>query len=96
MNHGEWMVVTIVAIVMIARTCRGGGRFGNWRSDRTDRMDRRDRGDRMPFAAQDSAENQRLRDEVRALKNRIQVLERIATDSSSSLDREIESLRDRH
>ena len=96
MNHGEWMVVTIVAIVMIARTCRGGGRFGNWRADRTDRMDRRDRGDRLPFTGQDSAENQRLRDEVRALKDRIQVLERIATDSSSSLDREIESLRDRH
>jgi hypothetical protein len=93
MNGGQWMVVMIVAIVMIARVCRGGERLG---SRRADRMDRPGRGDRMPIAGQDGAENQRLRDEVRALKDRIQVLERIATDSSSSLDREIESLRDRH
>ena len=37
----------------------------------------------------------RLRDEVRALKERIAVLERIATDKDSHLDREIERLRDR-
>ncbi len=38
---------------------------------------------------------QRLRDEVKMLKERIAVLERIATDKESSLDREIERLRDR-
>lgn len=43
----------------------------------------------------DPAEAQRLREEVRTLKERIQVLERIATDKSSSLEREIEQLRDR-
>ncbi|HEX4739212.1 MAG TPA: hypothetical protein VH331_16805 [Allosphingosinicella sp.] len=48
---------------------------------------RQDRGD--------SGEAQRLREEVRTLKERIQVLERIATDKSSSLEREIEQLRDR-
>ncbi len=37
----------------------------------------------------------RLRDEVRTLKERIAVLERIATDKDSHLDREIERLRDR-
>lgn len=37
----------------------------------------------------------RLRDEVRALKDRIAVLERIATDDSAGLDRQIEALRDR-
>ena len=37
----------------------------------------------------------RLREEVRALKERIAVLERIATDKESSLEREIERLRDR-
>ena len=38
-----------------------------------------------------------LRDEVRTLKERIAVLERLATDDNSSawLDREIEQLRDR-
>ena len=39
----------------------------------------------------------RLHDEVRILKDRIQVLERVITDnhSTSDLDREIERLRDR-
>jgi hypothetical protein len=40
-------------------------------------------------------ESQRLREEVRSLKERIAVLERIATDRSGSLEREIEQLRDR-
>ena len=42
-----------------------------------------------------SGEAQRLREEIRTLKERIHVLERIATDKSSSLEREIEQLRDR-
>lgn len=41
------------------------------------------------------AENKRLREEVSDLKERLQVLERIATDKENSLTREIESLRDR-
>jgi hypothetical protein len=40
-------------------------------------------------------EANRLRDEVKVLKDRIAVLERIATDKSSRLEREIEELRDR-
>lgn len=40
-------------------------------------------------------EADRLRTEVRDLKDRIAVLERIATDRSSTLDHEIEQLRDR-
>lgn len=43
----------------------------------------------------DGGEAQRLREEIRTLKERIQVLERIATDKSSSLEREIDQLRDR-
>lgn len=45
----------------------------------------------------ESADAQRLRDEVRQLKERIQVLERVITDNHGSvdLDREIERLRDR-
>lgn len=45
----------------------------------------------------DAAENARLREELRALKDRVQVLERVVTDTEGSvrLDREIEALRDR-
>ncbi len=49
------------------------------------------RGERVEI----EPENDRLRDEVRTLKERIAVLERIATDRTSSLDHEIEQLRDR-
>ena len=41
------------------------------------------------------AENLRLRDEVKELKERLHVLERIATDRENSLAREIDELRDR-
>jgi hypothetical protein len=40
-------------------------------------------------------ETQRMREEIHTLKERIQVLERIATDKETSLEREIEQLRDR-
>lgn len=43
---------------------------------------------------EERAETQRLKDEVTQLKARIAVLERIATDANSSLEREIEQLRD--
>ena len=36
----------------------------------------------------------RLRDEVRSLKDRVAVLERIATDKTNRLESEIEALRD--
>ncbi|WP_375391481.1 hypothetical protein [uncultured Sphingomonas sp.] len=46
---------------------------------------------------EDHAEVTRAREEVRQLKERIQVLERVITDNhgSNELDREIERLRDR-
>jgi hypothetical protein len=92
------MIILIVAMVVGARlyrdrcTNRGQdawGAFGGRR--RNNSLDT----PRQSFGGIDDAENQRLREEVRALRDRIAVLERIATDSSTHLDREIEALRDR-
>jgi hypothetical protein len=44
---------------------------------------------------QSDGEAERLRAEVRELKERIQVLERITVDKENSLARQIEELRDR-
>jgi len=44
---------------------------------------------------EERVETLRLQDEVKQLKERIHVLERIATDKDSALSREIDSLRDR-
>ncbi len=79
MNSGEMMVVLIVAIVMVASIFKQRARFPQ-------RMDS-DPGQR--------AENQRLRDEVHELKERLKVIERITVEKENSLAKEIESLRDR-
>lgn len=49
----------------------------------------------MDIAQQPDPDAERMREEIRTLKDRIAVLERIATDTNSaaSLDREIEKLR---
>jgi hypothetical protein len=44
---------------------------------------------------EDSQETARLREEVKTLKDRLQVLERITVEKENSLAKEIESLRDR-
>jgi hypothetical protein len=44
---------------------------------------------------EDSAETLRLREEVKDLKERLKVLERITEEKENSLAKEIESLRDR-
>lgn len=82
MNPFE-MVVIIVAIVFGAKVLQA--RFGRHRDPDVEAME--DKG-----SGSDAA---RLHDEVRALKDRIAVLERIATDRTTSLDHEIERLRDR-
>ena len=46
-------------------------------------------------APRDDAEARALRDEVKQLKERIQVLERITVEKENSLERQIEALRDR-
>jgi hypothetical protein len=83
MNHGEVMVVWIVAIVMVASIFRAKYGYGRYR-----------RGRNEAIAPQDNGETLRLRDEVKELKERIKVLERITVDKENSLAKEIESLRD--
>ena len=96
MNPFE-MVVAIVGISAVASVVRA--KYGYTRSG-----GRRGRAARefyqQGFVADDglTAENNALKDEMRGLKERIQVLERLATDDESDarrLDREIEKLRDR-
>ena len=86
MNPFE-MVIGIVLIVTIGSVLRA--RHGV----------RRDRHGNEYFVgnAGNDAETKALQAEIRALKDRIQVLERIATDNNraATLDEEIERLRDR-
>lgn len=73
------MVVLIVAIVMIAGVLKSRGVARRGRDGDPD----------------EALENRRLREEVKDLKKRLHVLERIATDRENSLAREIDELRDR-
>lgn len=88
MNPFE-MVVAIIVIVTIGSVLKA--RYGIHKDKRGNEIFRG--GD---MASSDAA---KLRDEVRALKDRVQVLERVITDSEASslrLDREIEALRDKN
>ncbi|WP_443970711.1 hypothetical protein [Sphingobium sp. CR28] len=87
MNPFE-MVVAIVAITAIASVVRA--KYGAGSSCASSRGRRTGAAD-MPPA--DNPEADRLRGEVKALKERVAVLERLATDSSTALDREFEKLK---
>jgi hypothetical protein len=82
MSGGQIMVVLIVALVMITGIMKA--RMGI----------RRDRHGNEVMA-RDDGETLRLRDEVKQLRDRLAVLERITIEKENSLEREIESLRDR-
>ncbi|CAN5548860.1 hypothetical protein BH09PSE4_BH09PSE4_05700 [soil metagenome] len=86
MNPFE-MVVMIVAITAVASVLRA--RYGIRRDHKGNEYAIHDAEDRTHVQAQ--------REEIRMLKERIQVLERLATEDNSGvrLDREIEKLRDR-
>lgn len=83
----DWafMVVAIVAIVTVGNIVRA--KMGIQKDSHGN--------DYVPHDPAASAEARRLEQEVRTLKDRIAVLERVITDnhSSVSLDREIEKLR---
>ena len=76
------MVIMIVLIITVGNIIRAkmGIRRGR-------------RGEELPMV--DDRENAQLRDEVKQLKDRIAVLERITVEKENSLANEIESLRDR-
>jgi hypothetical protein len=83
MQSSHITAILIVLIVMIASVLRAkytGGR-------------RRHRDGAASFG-QDDAEAARLREEMKALKERLAVLERITVEKENSLAREIEQLRD--
>jgi hypothetical protein len=86
MDGGQLTAIIIVAIVMVASIMRARIR-GPYRH-RLGQCDDSQVG-------QAQVENQRLRDEVLQLKERIKVLERITVDKENSLSRQIEELRDR-
>ena len=79
------MIVAIVAIVMFATVLKA--RYGHYHRRRANGSEE--------LPAQERAENMRLRDEVKELKERIHVLERITVEKENSLSRQIEELRDR-
>ena len=81
MNPFE-MVAVIVVAVMIASVLRAKYAYRDRRLDDSP-------------GPEQGAETSRLRDEVKELKDRIKVLERIAIEKEDSLSRQIEELRDR-
>ena len=82
MDGGQITAIVIVAIIMVGSIMKAIFR-----------------GPRHPVVFNDNGqakvENQRLREEVGELKERIKVLERITVEKENSLAKEIESLRDR-
>ena len=70
-------IVLIVSIVSLLKA-RMGIRKDQW-------------GNELP--AGDNAETERMREEMKALKDRVAVLERIATDRNHALEHEFEKLR---
>ena len=71
------MVVMIVAIVVVGRIVVA--RYGH--------------ASGTGGAAVSDVEAQQMREEIKALKDRVAVLERLATDGTAALEREFEKLR---
>ena len=78
------MIAFIVLVVTVGSVLRAAFGFRYRR--------RRDRG--LDAPVRDDAETLRLREEVKQLKERLQVLERITVEKESSLEREFARLRD--
>lgn len=85
------MVVAIIAIVTIGKIIQTKQKAKHGIVEDQDFMGTK------THRLMNNAETQQMQDEIRALKERIQVLERIATDnnSASDINRQIEELRSR-
>lgn len=79
MNNPFAMVVAIVAMAMLASVLRAWIQAGN----------------RPAADGSTEVEKERLLEEVKQLKERIHVLERITVEKENSLERQIDELRDR-
>jgi uncharacterized protein YlxW (UPF0749 family) len=92
MNPFEF-VLAIIIVATIGKVLQA--RYAH-RRDRDEDDERGGRRRRTLMSDPDeSAETRRLKEEVHALKERLQVLERITVEKESLLNREIDSLRDR-
>lgn len=89
MNPFE-MVVAIIVVVTIGKVLQARYGVGKGRDGKLEGLASRDPAEKF--------EADRLRDEIHALKERVQVLERVITDNETSLrlDHEIEKLRDKN
>ena len=88
LSNGQMTAIIIVSIVMFASVISrvfGGRRYG--------RRFRQEVATALP--ERDDGETRRLREEVKMLKERLAVIERITVEKENSLAREIEQLRDR-
>ena len=84
MSDSHVFVLMIVAIVMLASIFKARMRYAHKYGDRPVNGE----------AAAAKAEAERLREEVKQLKERLHVLERITVEKESSLEREFARLRD--
>jgi len=84
MQSAHITAIVIVALVMIGSVLRAAFGAGHRRRHL------RDQGP----AREDNGEALRLREEVKSLRERLAVLERITVEKENSLAREIEQLRD--
>ncbi|MET3712898.1 hypothetical protein ABIC65_003617 [Sphingomonas trueperi] len=89
MNPFE-MVVAIIIVITIGKVLQARYGVAKGRDGRLEGLASRDPAEKF--------EADRLRDEIRSLKERVQVLERVITDNENSLrlDHEIEKLRDKN
>jgi hypothetical protein len=86
-------IIIITTVGGILKSRAGGYRGLSRRQRRQNMLDMDHDDDR--YLPREEAENVRLREEVKMLKERVQTLERITVDKENSLAREIDSLRDR-
>ena len=86
------MVVAIVIVITIGKVLSAKHKARHGIIEDEDML-----GNKTQRFLSNNADTDRLHDEIRTLKERIQVLERIATDNESAADinRQIEQLRNR-